>query len=70
MQFIKLLKFTFSTSKPKFTFNQQDLKNRLSNLQYYVTQEKGTERAFTGEYYKHKEDGIYGCIVCETPLFK
>jgi peptide-methionine (R)-S-oxide reductase len=34
-----------------------------------VTQEKGTERAFTGEYWNHKEDGKYHCIVCGELLF-
>lgn len=45
------------------------LKERLTALQYHVTQEQGTERAFTGEYWDHHEDGTYHCVVCGDPLF-
>ncbi|XP_048359432.1 methionine-R-sulfoxide reductase B3, mitochondrial-like isoform X2 [Sphaerodactylus townsendi] len=54
----------------KVLFSQQDLKKRLTPLQYHVTQEKGTESAFEGEYTYHKAHGIYKCVVCGTPLFK
>lgn len=46
-----------------------ELKSRLTSEQYHVTQEGGTERPFTGEYYAHKEDGEYVCVVCAEPLF-
>ena len=46
-----------------------DLKSRLTAQQYYVTQEKGTERAFTGEYWDNHEPGTYKCVVCGQPLF-
>lgn len=52
-------------SKP----NDAELRARLTPEQYHVTQEKGTERAFTGEYWNHKEDGKYHCIVCGELLF-
>jgi peptide-methionine (R)-S-oxide reductase len=42
---------------------------RLSPIQYAVTQEAQTERAFTGPYWDHHEDGVYRCVVCSTPLF-
>ena len=42
---------------------------RLSPLQYHVTREKGTEPAFTGEYWDEKSRGIYHCICCGSPLF-
>jgi peptide-methionine (R)-S-oxide reductase len=42
---------------------------RLTPLQYNVTQEAGTERAFTGTYWDHHDDGTYRCVVCSTPLF-
>ncbi|XP_053881690.1 methionine-R-sulfoxide reductase B3 isoform X1 [Malaclemys terrapin pileata] len=54
----------------KVVFSQQDLRKRLTPLQYHVTQEKGTESAFEGEYTHHKAHGIYKCVVCGTPLFK
>ena len=41
----------------------------LSPIQYDVTQNGGTERAFTGMYWDHHEDGTYRCVVCRTPLF-
>ena len=50
-------------------FNEQELRERLSPLQYHVTQEAGTERAFTGETWDQKGPGIYRCIVCGDDLF-
>ena len=47
----------------------EDLRDQLSEEQYYVTQEAGTERAFSGKYWDHKDDGTYRCVVCNTPLF-
>ena len=41
----------------------------LSPIQYDVTQNGGTERAFTGVYWDHHADGTYTCVVCRTPLF-
>jgi peptide-methionine (R)-S-oxide reductase len=46
-----------------------DLKSRLTPEQYHVTQEKGTERAFTGKYWNCHDDGVYRCVVCNHPLF-
>lgn len=45
------------------------LKEKLSDLEYQVTQEAATERAFTHEYYKNQEDGIYVDITTGEPLF-
>ena len=50
-------------------FDKIDLKQRLTPLQYKVTQEAGTERAFTGEYWDTKDPGMYRCVVCHVPLF-
>ena len=45
------------------------LREKLTPEQYHVTQEKGTERPFTGKYYDHKGEGVYKCVVCGAPLF-
>jgi peptide-methionine (R)-S-oxide reductase len=44
-------------------------KKILNPMQYYVTRQKGTERAFTGPYWNNKEKGTYKCVCCGTPLF-
>lgn len=54
---------------PSRSMPDDDLKTRLTPEQYHVTQEKGTERAFTGKYWNCDEDGVYRCIVCNHPLF-
>ena len=46
-----------------------ELRQRLTPIQYNVTQEKATERPFTGEYYDHKEKGVSTCVVCGAALF-
>ena len=46
-----------------------ELRARLTPLQYAVTQEAQTERAFTGVYWDNHADGVYRCIVCREPLF-
>jgi peptide-methionine (R)-S-oxide reductase len=42
---------------------------QLTPEQYHVTREKGTERAFTGEYAHSKTPGTYVCVCCGQPLF-
>ena len=49
--------------------SDEELQARLSDEQYRVTQQKGTERAFTGTYVDHKADGTYRCVCCEAELF-
>jgi peptide-methionine (R)-S-oxide reductase len=46
-----------------------ELKTKLTDEQFTVTQQKGTERAFTGKYVDHKEDGTYRCVCCDAELF-
>ncbi len=52
-------------SKP----SKKELKNKLSSIQYHVTQESGTEPPFRNEFWDHKEEGIYVDIVSGKPLF-
>ena len=49
--------------------DKSELKNKLTPLQYQVTQENGTETPFHNEYWNHEEDGIYVDIVSGEPLF-
>jgi peptide methionine sulfoxide reductase msrA/msrB len=53
----------------KDTRKNMELKNRLTPLQYEVTQNNGTEPPFRNEFWDHKEDGIYVDIVSGEPLF-
>ncbi len=46
-----------------------ELQQKLSGEQYQVTQEKGTERPFSGQFVDHKEDGTYCCVCCGAELF-
>ncbi|NNF02237.1 MAG: peptide-methionine (R)-S-oxide reductase MsrB [Bacteroidia bacterium] len=48
---------------------ENEWKQELSAEEYRVLREKGTERAFTGEFYKHNESGVYTCAACQNPLF-
>jgi peptide-methionine (R)-S-oxide reductase len=48
---------------------EEEWRRELTPEQYRVTREKGTERAFTGEYWDSKEEGVYRCVGCGTPLF-
>ncbi|XP_072233617.1 methionine-R-sulfoxide reductase B3 isoform X1 [Leuresthes tenuis] len=51
------------------SFSQEELRKRLTPKQYHVTQERGTERAFTGEFTDHKDEGTFNCVVCGAILF-
>ena len=42
---------------------------QLTDMQYHVTREKGTERAFTGQYWDVWDKGAYNCVCCGAPLF-
>ena len=44
-------------------------RRELTPEQYRILREKGTERAFTGTYYDTKDQGVYRCAACGTPLF-
>ena len=44
-------------------------REKLTPEQYAVTREGATERAFTGQYWDHHEDGVYTCVCCGEPLF-
>ena len=48
---------------------EAEWKEKLTPEQYHVTREAGTERAFTGKYWKTKDPGMYHCVCCGEPLF-
>jgi peptide-methionine (R)-S-oxide reductase len=52
-----------------FDESEDALRQRLSPEQYRIAREKGTERAFSGALYAHKETGAYACVVCGADLF-
>lgn len=53
----------------KIKLSSEELKERLNPIQYYVTQEEGTEKPFENEYWDNSEEGIYVDIVSGEPLF-
>ena len=53
----------------KVSKTESEWKQELTPEQYHVTREAGTERAFTGKYWKTKDPGMYHCVCCGEPLF-
>lgn len=55
--------------KEKIYKSDEEWKKELTPQQFHVCRQKGTERAFTGEYWNCKEKGIYRCVCCGNELF-
>lgn len=53
----------------KITKSDAEWREQLGDDAYHVCREKGTERAFTGEYWNNHQTGIYKCACCGEPLF-
>ena len=53
----------------KIMKSDEEWKTQLTSTQFAVCRQKGTERAFTGEYHDCKEEGIYQCVCCGADLF-
>jgi peptide-methionine (R)-S-oxide reductase len=56
-------------TKEKIRKNDEEWRRELTPEQYHILREKGTERAFTGEYAHSKEKGVYRCAACGEELF-
>ena len=57
------------TMAKKITKSESEWATCLTPDEYSILREKGTEMAFTGKYYKHKDDGKYVCTACDFELF-
>ena len=54
----------------KIVKSDQEWRTQLTEEQYYVTRQKGTERPFSGEYYNFKKQGTFRCVGCGETLFR
>ena len=53
----------------KIIKSDEEWKKTLTPEEYLVTRQKGTERAFSGKFWDHHEEGIYRCVCCGSELF-
>lgn len=58
------------TQREATPIDRQELRARLTPIQYSVTQEAATERPFSGVHWDNHADGMYSCVVCREPLFE
>jgi len=74
-QMVTVVEFTDSGRREgtvmveKIVRTDEEWKQTLTPEQFEVARKKGTERAFTGQYWNNHEKGIYRCVCCGTPLF-
>lgn len=68
-EFVDLVHYQDTSKQKSNKMENKKAFPHLSPIQYFVTQEAGTERPFTGEYWDFFEEGEYHCVVCEAVLF-
>jgi peptide-methionine (R)-S-oxide reductase len=61
---------TKTGAREKIVKSDEEWQEQLTDAQYYVTRQHGTERAFTGPNWDAKDDGTYRCVCCGEPLFR
>ncbi|MCE2496350.1 MAG: peptide-methionine (R)-S-oxide reductase MsrB [Flavobacteriales bacterium] len=61
--------FQEQSDTTKIVKTEAEWRAELTEQEYYVLREKGTERAFTGDLWDNKEGGTYICAACDLPLF-
>jgi peptide-methionine (R)-S-oxide reductase len=66
---LKLTQRGGNITMTKIRKSEEEWRKELTPEQYQVTREKGTERAFTGEYVDNHDPGVYLCVACGQPLF-
>lgn len=62
-------KIASMNQEPKIKKSESEWKKELTPVQYHILREKGTERAFTGQYWDNHEKGVYYCAACHQKLF-
>jgi peptide-methionine (R)-S-oxide reductase len=67
---IKSMERISNTMKFEINKTEDEWRKQLTEEEFNITRKKGTERPFTGKYYKHNENGIYICVACGNELFK
>jgi peptide-methionine (R)-S-oxide reductase len=65
----KVQNSTHSALSEKIRKTEEEWRQELTPEQYHILREKGTERAFTGEYAHTKKPGVYRCTACGQELF-
>lgn len=60
---------TMSAKPDKIVKTDAEWRSELTDQEYCVARQKATERAFSGKYANHHEDGVYVCVACGQPLF-
>ena len=60
---------TDQKTDPKVEKTDAEWRAQLTPEQYRVARQHGTERAFTGAYWDHHDNGVYTCVCCGAPVF-